>query len=268
VTTDSARIYVLLGTYNGKRFLREQVESIRTQTYGEWILLVRDDGSRDGTAELVKELPALDARIEIVEDRQRNLGCVANFSLLATTAYERGAQYVMFADQDDIWHPNKIERTLAVMRLLEERKGPRLPALVHSDLELIDQNGRPIVSSFMHFQRIKHEPSNGIRTLLVQNFVTGCTVMVNRALLEIGLPFPTNAMMHDWWLAQCAAVCGELAFLPSSTIGYRRHGANAVEVRGFALRRAMKLGVRSQTIPRSLVTYLRILRWRDRFQTG
>jgi hypothetical protein len=105
--------------------------------------------------------------------------------------------------------------------------------LVHTDLQLIDGNDRVIHPSFMQFQRIHHEPSAPLGTLLVQNFVTGCAMVVNRPLLALAVPVPADVLMHDWWFALCAASAGKLAFLPAPSASYRRHGSNAVSVRGF-----------------------------------
>ncbi|MGE3512933.1 MAG: hypothetical protein AB7N65_29070, partial [Vicinamibacterales bacterium] len=85
----------------------------------------------------------------------------------------------------------------------------------------------------MRFQHIRHDESHPFRTLLVQNFVTGCTMTVNRALLDVALPVPDASPMHDWWFALCAAACGEVVCVPRPTVAYRRHGRNTVPVRGF-----------------------------------
>ena len=151
-------IYVLLGVYNGAEYIRAQVDSIRAQTVSNWTLLVRDDGSNDGTRDVLESLTAADARLEIVRDEDNNLGCVPNFSRLATVAFERGARYVMFADQDDVWFPRKIEQTLDCMLEAERRHGSRSPILVHTDLEVIDRRGSRVHASFMRFQKIRHEP--------------------------------------------------------------------------------------------------------------
>ncbi len=226
-------ILIALATYNGERYLLEQLHSIQVQTVGHWGLLVRDDGSTDRTVDLLRAQAAADPRITILSDSHQRLGCGPNFSRVATAAFERGASYVMLADQDDIWFPTKIERTLACMRSLEQRFGRAHPTLVHSDLEVIDQRGRPLAQSFMQFQAIRHEASEPLRMLLVQNFVTGCTVMANRALLSIALPVAAEAVLHDWWFAACAAGCGSIGFVPDPTLAYRRHGDNFVSARGF-----------------------------------
>jgi glycosyltransferase involved in cell wall biosynthesis len=226
-------ILIALATYNGARYLLEQIDSIRAQTRRDWALLVRDDGSTDGTVDLLRAQAAIDPRLTILSDTDQRLGCVPNFSRLAAAASERGAAYVMLADQDDIWFPTKIERTLSCMTALEQRLGKAHPILVHSDLEVIDHAGRRLARSFMRFQAIRHEITQPLRMLLVQNFVTGCTVMANRALLSLALPIPGEALMHDWWFALCAAGSGSIGFVADPTMAYRRHAANTVSARGF-----------------------------------
>src|SRR5689334_15779080 len=109
-------VSILLATCNGASFVREQIESIRSQSVKDWTLLIRDDGSTDGTQDMLRDLAASDARIEIVSDSHGQLGAAGNFSMLATRALGFPPGPVMFADQDDVWFPAKIERTLAVLR--------------------------------------------------------------------------------------------------------------------------------------------------------
>jgi glycosyltransferase involved in cell wall biosynthesis len=226
-------VSILLATRNGAPFVREQIESIRSQSVTDWTLVIRDDGSTDGTGDILRELAGSDSRIVIVSDALGRLGAAGNFSMLATRALTGPPGPVLFADQDDVWFPVKIERTLAALRRAEAARPARTPILVHSDLTVIDRQGRHRHDSFMRFQRIRHDGAQALRTLVVQNFVTGCTVMVNRPLLELAIPVPSGAMMHDWWLALCAAACGSIEFIETPTMAYRRHGANAMTARGF-----------------------------------
>src|SRR5574341_2234017 len=109
-------VWVLLAAYQGARFIRAQVESVRAQSCGSWRMLARDDGSTDGTREVLEDLRRREPRIELVEDGAGRLGCVGNYGRLAALALQRGARYAMFADQDDEWQPRKVEQTLALMR--------------------------------------------------------------------------------------------------------------------------------------------------------
>lgn len=226
-------IYVLLATYNGSAFIAEQLDSLIAQTESGWHLLVRDDASTDRTPEIVAAYAAKDGRITVLPASQANQGVAANFDRLLRAAWEQGAAYVMLMDQDDVWRTDKIERQMALIRTEEDRLGRGVPILVHSDLELIDRDGRTIHPSFMSFQHIRDEPSAPLRTLLVQNYVTGCTVLVNRPLLDAALPIPPAAMVHDWWLALVAAMVGKIRYDATPTVGYRQHPGNQIGAKGW-----------------------------------
>jgi hypothetical protein len=118
------------------------------------------------------------------------------------------------------------------MRRLEASSGRGAPLLVHSDLEVVDRELRQVQPSFLRYQGIGHEEVAPLQVLLVQNFVTGCTSLLNRALLELALPLPERCIMHDWWVAQCAAAAGVIGFVPEATVRYRQHGANQIGAGG------------------------------------
>lgn len=227
------RTVIAMATYNGARFLPQQISSIRNQSRSDWTLIVRDDGSTDGTREILRLAAAQDSRFELLDDGLGRLGAVGNFARVAVAARDRGAKRLLFADQDDVWFPDKVARTLTVMDEAETSSPHGTPLLVHSDLALIDAAGGSIHSSFMRHQRVRHDGVAPLRTLLVQNFVTGCSMCANAALLRVALPVPTGVAMHDWWFALCAAATGRLVFIPEPTVYYRRHESNAVDVRGF-----------------------------------
>jgi rhamnosyltransferase len=230
---DGVRIVILLGTYNGARFVREQIESIQSQTVGNWTLLIRDDASDDGTADLIAGLAHDDAaRIRVADNGHGRLGIVGNFGELIRLAQVDGADYVLLSDQDDVWKPSKIHEQLAVLCKMEESHGKNTPILVYSDLEVVDDQLRRIHPSFMSYQGLNHESRDPLRVLLTQNFVTGCATAMNRALLKLAVPVPPNVIMHDWWLALCAAACGHLAYLPQSLVRYRQHAANQLGAEG------------------------------------
>jgi hypothetical protein len=160
------------------------------------------------------------------------LGVIANFGALLEAARDRGADYVFPCDQDDEWRPDKLSAALGLMRRLEAERGAATPLLVHSDLEVVDRDLRPLHPSFLAFQGLRHEGEDPLRVLLVQNFVTGCASLLNRALLELCLPIPAGCVMHDWWYAQCAAAAGAIGFLPGPGLRYRQHAANQVGAAG------------------------------------
>ena len=217
-----AQVIVVLSAYNGSRHIAEQIESIRAQSFTEWKLIVRDDGSTDNTVEIVKSFAARDSRISLVSDSLGNIGPWASFGELLKIARDSGADYAFLSDQDDVWLPDKIEVQLPLL----ERK-PGQPALVHSDLKVVDENLKEIHTSFKEFQRASYDASDPLRTLLIHNAVVGCTIGVNRALLDFGLPIP-DGVWHDWWLALCAASTGVVESTRAPSVLYRQHSANVV----------------------------------------
>ena len=117
------------------------------------------------------------------------------------------------------------------MDAAEARLGRAAPVLVHSDMRVIDQHGAEVCASFFArrgFQRLHHNP---LRELVLQNYVTGCSVLLNRAVVELALPFPTANSIHDWWLALVAAAAGTVVTLPERTVGYRMHDSNVIGIK-------------------------------------
>lgn len=208
--------------------MREQLCSIQQQTEPNWQLLVRDDGSTDDTCDILAEFARDDSRIVLIRDGQSRLGPAANFGGLLQYGWNRGADYVFCADQDDVWLPEKIELEMSAMRAAEVEVGNQTPLLVHADLDVVDERLRTVHPSFMGQMRLRPEVAAPLKTLLVQNFVTGCTLLVNRLLLELAIPLPAASPLHDWWLALCAAAAGRIVFLPQALVKYRQHGGNEV----------------------------------------
>lgn len=218
--------FIVLATFNGERYIAAQIESIQAQSAAGWRLLVRDDGSTDRTLEIVDAFRAKDDRIEILPSGAP-AGIVANFSKLFEAAYMAGATYVLPCDQDDVWRPDKVERMLDEMTRMEKVWGKATPLLVHSDLEVVDATLNPVARSFMEYQGLAHDPK-ALRKLMLSNFVTGCASMLNRPLIELTVPIPDEAIVHDWWAALCAASRGQIGFLGDPLVKYRQHGANAI----------------------------------------
>jgi rhamnosyltransferase len=222
---------IVLSTYNGGTFLAEQIESIRAQTASEWRLYVRDDGSSDRTREILSDFAARDSRISILSDDAGNLGAPASFGVLLAHAFARGERYVFPSDQDDVWLPDKAARMLGVATEYEGCLGVQVPLLIHSDLRVVSTNLTTVHPSFFQLVRIDPRADVQLPRLALRNAVTGCATLVNRALLECALPFPRVAM-HDWWLAQCAALFGHIALVDQPTVLYRQHSANALGANG------------------------------------
>ncbi|MFN9727595.1 glycosyltransferase family 2 protein [Acidovorax sp.] len=223
-----ALVDVLLATYNGANYLAQQIESILAQTHQEFRILVSDDGSSDATMEiLLRYRTTLGERLVLVPYPTPGRGLVRNFENLMQASLRDGvARWMAFADQDDVWLPQKLAVTLAAMARIEAGQGERVPCLVHTDLTVVDDQLTVRSASFARYQRMDPAAYSGL-SLLSVNQVTGCTMMINRALLQLALPVPPEAILHDWW---CAIVsgAGRRVFLIDPMILYRQHGANQV----------------------------------------
>ena len=233
------RLAILLGTYNGGRFLREQLDSLFAQTMKDFQLYIRDDGSTDDTMLIVKEYQQLHPNIVKVEDEGKNLGAKGNFErLLALT----DADYYMFCDQDDVWLPDKIEVSFAKMKQMEQRYGD-IPLLVHTDLEVVDEDLNVINASFWKYSRVLPQVvDENIHYLGIANSVTGCTIIMNKMAKQVAIPFPEQIYMHDAWIALCVMKYGKMGYINMPTIKYRQHSSNvlgAIEYR-FSIKEKLK----------------------------
>lgn len=226
---------ILLATYNGERFLREQIDSLLSQTYQNIRILIRDDGSTDGTISIVREYEKQHPdKVKFITDDKKGGSSAKNFFLLCSYAT---SEYAMFCDQDDFWLPNKVKVTLEKMRSEEEKIGADRPILVFSEYSVVDENLKllPVKESHNQVAAYKLDLPN----LLVQNYVTGCLAMVNRALYTKMGVYTEAIQMHDWWAALISVSLGTLLHLPEKTMLYRQHGGNvvgAVDVKSFAYR--------------------------------
>jgi hypothetical protein len=219
---------VLMAVFDGERHLEEQAASILGQEGADLVLVARDDGSTDGSADILARLArAHPGRVRIDPGGPR-LGAAACFGALLQGSQ---ADYSFFSDQDDVWLPGKVEATLQAMRDLEERHGVEVPLLVHSDLRVVDARLQPIAESFWAHHRLDPADDARLDRLLVRNVVTGSTVAVNRALRARAGAIPPEAAMHDWWVALVAAAFGHTGRVGRPTVLYRQHDANQIGAR-------------------------------------
>lgn len=219
-----AQIDILMAVYNGERFVAQQIDSILAQGFSDWRLVIQDDCSADRTLEICEGYAQKHPGKIVCLRRAENSGAAdRNFYSLMAKAE---APYVMFCDHDDVWLPDKVGATFAKMRELEREYGEDVPLLVHTDLTVVEETLAVRAPSMAKLQKLNTRPS--FSQLVVQNMVTGCTVMVNRCLLaRIGTP-PEQAIMHDWWMALVAGAMGAVGYLDRPTILYRQHGGNEV----------------------------------------
>jgi glycosyltransferase involved in cell wall biosynthesis len=220
-------VTIVLGSYNGEKFIADQIASIQQQTHPHWTLAVRDDGSSDRTVDIVRALAERDDRIALIRDDRGNLGPPASFGALLEHALNTGAAYVALADQDDIWLPTKLARELELITRRERQVGASKPLVVHTDLAVVGEDLRVVHPSYLAYEGLRHLDDSPLNTLLIQNFVTGCTTLLNRPLIQATVPIP-GVIMHDWWLALCAAALGEILYVAEPMVLYRQHGRNAM----------------------------------------
>ena len=197
-------------------------------------IVVRDDGSHDGSRALIERYAGDHPhRIRLLPDDGLNRRACGNFAELLRHAE---APYVMFCDQDDVWHPDKVALSLSAMRKAEAI-APGQPVLVHTDLAVVDDRLYPIAPSLARFLHIDLVGGTRLPRLLAHNVVTGCTAMINRALIVRCLPIPAEAIMHDYWVALVAAACGRIDLVPRALVDYRQHPANALGAMGMTWKR-------------------------------
>lgn len=228
------RLSVALCTYNGARYLREQLQSIAEQSMPPDEIVVCDDGSTDETLQILNGFAAaslIPVRVHADGDR---VGVVRNFERAISRC---SGDVIALADQDDVWLPEKLKVTVEALERAEKDCPSGTPILVHTDLWVVDSAKNVIAESFREHQGIRKKPQSPLAGLLVENYVTGCTVAMNRTLKEESMPIPGEAVMHDWWLALVAAARGRIVTLPTGTILYRQHGSNAVGAGKRSLRR-------------------------------
>lgn len=212
------QIDILLATYNGEKYLKEQIDSILNQTYTNFRLLISDDCSKDNTINILKEYEIKDDRIKVFY-QQNNLGYVKNFEFLLNQVENK---LFALSDQDDIWMDDKIE---CAINKLEETNSD----LYFCDLYLTNEKGESIKDSFwnekgFYKKIIKDKNKKG---LLLNNYVTGCTIVSKSKFIKDFVPFPDN-MMHDYWIAIVVSLKGKIIYDKNPHIKYRQHGDNQV----------------------------------------
>jgi len=235
---------ILLATYNGDKHLAELLDSLLSQSHQNLFIIVRDDGSTDTTCKILKEYSDVHPeKFKIITDRLGNLGPMKNFEKIAENS---DANYVFFADQDDVWKENKVERCVDELKQLEQKYSAETPCLVFSDMHIADDNLAircPSYYEYCHKKAHKHT----MKDLILQNIMLGCAQGFNKALLKQAFPIEKNVIMHDWWLAIVASALGKISYVEEPLLFYRQHAGNVIGARG-----------------PSLLTYKKMMPWSDK----
>ena len=218
-------VEILLATHNSQKYIDQLMDSLLEQTLPDIHILVSDDGSLDDTKNILNRYAKENKNVTVLKNPSVLGGAKENFFRLIEDA---DAEYILFADHDDVWYPDKAEKTLEVMRCMEKEKGWDVPLLVHTDLEVVDTDLKTIAPSMMKVQKLGKKFCD-LNNFLPQNHVTGCTIMVNRALVKkVKYTDIKPIVMHDWWMALIASAFGGIGFLDRSTIKYRQHTENEI----------------------------------------
>lgn len=216
------QIDILLATYNGEKYLKEQIDSILNQTYKNIRLIVSDDCSKDETSIILKEYEKTDDRVKVYI-QQQNLGVVKNIEFLLNKVESK---YYMLSDQDDFWLENKVEKSLEKLRATDAD-------LVFGDLEVVDKDLNTMYDSFGDYMKLNdkiHKYINSDRLNYIYNCVTGCTVLAKKETIDYILPLPTVSkyVIHDYWIGLMVSIHGKVAYMDEKYIKYRQHGNNQV----------------------------------------
>ncbi len=223
-------VEILLATYNGEKFIREQLDSILNQDYENWMIRACDDASKDSTYEILQEYAERFPEKFVVKKNEVGFGSAKlNFMNLIQNST---CKYVMCCDQDDVWLPNKISLTLEEMKK-QEKDG--IPVLVHTDLKVVDKDLNIMGESFFEYSKLNKNLT--YNDLLIQNSVTGCTTMLNQELVSLlkREMEMDKILMHDWIAALIAAAKGSIGFVDCPTMLYRQHGVNSVGAKRYGI---------------------------------
>lgn len=219
-------VAILLATYNGEKYLNEQIESILSQSYPNWHLYIRDDGSIDKTISIVKKFQNEYENITLLEDKKGCLGVRDQFLYMLEVV---DADYYMFCDQDDVWFPDKIEKSLQKMHEIESIH-PNKAILIGSDCTICGPELEVVNMSCWDHLRINPRVFLSQNGIYVYPFVTGASMILNKKVKDIlpAIPegLPKNRPMYDWWVLINTFKYGVVDLIEEPTRYYRQHYSN------------------------------------------
>jgi len=220
---------ILLSTYNGEKFVEQQLDSLMKQDYENLEVLIRDDGSQDNTVSIIEEYSKQYPNIKVIKGT--NKGVIASFFELALNASET-AEFFAFCDQDDYWKPTKVSRAISLL----EKEDASIPLLYFSRLDIVDDKLQFIKHSQIPPQEV------GLENAIIQNVATGCTIVFNKAMLKLfasHVPAKENITMHDAWFYLLGAAFGKLVYDKESHLLYRQHSSNTLGMADNKVKSAM-----------------------------
>lgn len=214
------KVDILMATYNGEKYLNEQLDSILNQSYSNFTLHISDDKSTDSTRTLLSEYEKKDKRIKLYF-QEKNMGYIKNFEFLISKAT---ADYIMLSDQDDVWLKNKVEHSLN--KMISDKLD-----LVITDLLIVDRDLNIINNSYFRFAHMNLRTKLELGNYIFRNPAVGCTMMFSKALQKKILPFPNLKhpyYVHDWYIYIMAEAYGKVGYIDIPLIQYRQHGNNNI----------------------------------------
>lgn len=217
-------VSVIITTYNGAKYIQKQLDSILAQTVLPSEIIICDDRSTDDTVAIINTYHHNLINLHI---NGTQLGVTENFKQAAKLA--RPGNWLAFADQDDMWVPQKLQKLIAEMQAIDDGLKP---ALVYSDLTVIDKNDAVVSNSFWEKQHINPDKVK-LATLVYGNVVTGCTMMINYAMATEFFEMENAGFLHDEWLALIAYTFGTAKLLTDRLVLYRQHEHNVTFAEGF-----------------------------------
>lgn len=217
---------ILMATYNGEKYINEQIDSILNQTYTDWCLLISDDGSNDGTIDIIKQYRSqYPEKIKLIINEGKEHGAKANFRYLLRMAPP--SDYYVLCDQDDVWMEDKLEVLLGKFQTLDNQK----PQFIYHEMQVVDADLRLLGNTFSDYSGLYLKESKEFAMLMLRNYIPGCSMSFNQALMKYIVKMPENVGMHDWWIALTAAAFGEIHNVKKKLSMYRQHENNCIGVR-------------------------------------
>lgn len=221
--TTAPTVAVLIATYNGEKFLKQQLDSILAQTYKNFKIYISDDKSSDSTINILSAYQKNYPDKVFYSVNEQNIGFVKNFENLLLNCSE---EYIALSDQDDIWLDNKLEIQMQEMLKLESLN-ENSAYLVHSDLFMIDENDNLIRNSYFEYRSYKLKSKKDLGHILGPCGIMGNTIVMNKKLRDLVVPFPNKLDLHDYWIAINCELFGVRKTLSTQLVKYRIHSDNS-----------------------------------------
>jgi glycosyltransferase involved in cell wall biosynthesis len=240
---------VILAVFNGQTYLPEMLDSLLSQTTRDFNVLVRDDGSRDKSLEILESYKArFHGRLSVITGEPSG-SATANFGILMR---ETKADYALLADQDDVWKPEKVELTLRSLKEAEAKYGRSTPIYFATDIAVVNKDLELISASYWKWKRLRPSMMSNLSQSLICVPIQGMASGLNRALLDLANPVAEKAISHDWWAQLIAAAMGKVICDPTVTALYRVHGGNASIPKKVSVISYAKLGLDASFLRRGL----------------